>query len=156
MLWNRLSGVMPALVAGTVFIVLSPSSRAVEPSEPPAADTPAPLPANSPDQIKKAQIELARLDCFKGKGRIDGRLGDQTREAVKKYWASAKRPVAEVNITDEFIAELAEHGDNFCRPPRHFFVFGGRPGALPFFAPGVRPGPLPGPAVPPPSPAPQP
>jgi hypothetical protein len=109
---------------------------AIEPSQAPAASAP----ANSPEQIRKAQVELRRLDCLKG--RIDGRLGDQTREALRKFWASAKQPVVEVNITDELIANLAGRGDNFCRPPRRFFGFGGR--ALPpLFAPGARPGSIP-------------
>ena len=69
---------------------------------------------------------------------------------MKKFWASAKRPVVEVAITDELIAELAEHGDNFCRPPRRFFAIGGRGGTLPFFAPGGRPVAIPTP--PPPAP----
>jgi peptidoglycan hydrolase-like protein with peptidoglycan-binding domain len=93
--------------------------------------------ADSPEQIRKAQIELRRLDCLSG--RIDGKLGDQTRQAVRKFWGSAKQPVVEVNITDELIANLAEHGDNFCRPPRRFFGFGGR-GLPPLLAPGARPG----------------
>jgi peptidoglycan hydrolase-like protein with peptidoglycan-binding domain len=116
---------------------------ATEPGQSP--DVPVALPANSPEQIRKAQTELRRLDCLTG--RIDGRLGDQTRQAVKKFWASAKQPAVEVNITDELISNLAERGDNFCRPPRPFFGFGGRPGGnsarLPFFAPGARPGPVP-------------
>jgi peptidoglycan hydrolase-like protein with peptidoglycan-binding domain len=126
---------------------------ATEPGQSP--DTPAALPANSPEQIRKAQTELRRLDCLMG--RIDGRLGDQTRQAVKKFWASAKQPAVEVNITDELISNLAERGDNFCRPPRRFFGFGGRPGGnsarLPFFAPGARPGPVPATAAPPLPPA---
>jgi peptidoglycan hydrolase-like protein with peptidoglycan-binding domain len=107
------------------------------------------LPASTPEQIRRAQVELKRLDCLVG--RVDGKLGNQTLEAVKKFWASAKKPVAEVAITDELIAELAERGDNFCRPPRRFFGFGGRPGALPFLAPGMRPIPVPAPAAPPPA-----
>jgi hypothetical protein len=107
--------------------------RAVEPSLAPAASAP----ANSPEQIRKAQVELRRLDCLKG--RIDGKLGDQTREALRKFWASAKQPVVEVDVTDELIANLAGHGDNFCRPPRRFFGFGGR-SLPPLFAPGARPG----------------
>jgi peptidoglycan hydrolase-like protein with peptidoglycan-binding domain len=120
-----------------------------------ASDAPAASPANSPEQIKKAQTELRRLDCLKG--RIDGKLGDQTREAVKKFWASAKQPAVDVNITDELIAILAERGDGFCRPPRPFFGIGGRsggnPAMPPFFAPGARPSPAPNPAPPPPPPA---
>jgi peptidoglycan hydrolase-like protein with peptidoglycan-binding domain len=113
-----------------------------------AADPPPVSSANSPEQIRKAQIELRRLDCLKG--RIDGKLGEQTRQAVKSFWASAKQPAAEVNITDELIAQLAERGDNYCRPPRPFFGFGGgRIGITPFLAPGVRPIPVPVPAAPP-------
>ena len=128
---------------------------AAEPSQPPAADVPA-LPANSREQIRKAQIELRRLDCFQG--RADGKLGDQTRQAVKKFWASAKQPVVEVNITDQLIADLSERGDNFCRPPRRFFGFGGRPGVnsavLPFMPRGTQPAPGPTTSERPPSPAP--
>jgi len=113
-----------------------------------AADAPPVSPANSPAQIRKAQTELRRLDCLKG--RIDGKLGEQTRQAVKSFWASAKQPAAEVNITDELIAQLAERGDNYCRPPRPFFGFGGgKSGITPFLAPGVRPIPVPVPAAPP-------
>jgi peptidoglycan hydrolase-like protein with peptidoglycan-binding domain len=118
---------------------------ASEPSQSPVADAPAALPANSPEQIKRAQIELRRLECLKGP--IDGKLGDQTRQAVKKFWASAKQPAVEINITDQLIADLAERGDLFCRPPRPFFSMGGRPGGnpalSPFFAPGARPSPVP-------------
>ena len=121
----------------------------------PVADAPAVLPANTPEQIRKAQTELRRLDCLKG--RIDGKLGDHTRQAVKSFWTMAKQPVVEVNITDELISNLAERGDGFCRPVRPFFGFGGRPGGnspLPLLvAPGGRRGPLPGPGASPPSPA---
>jgi peptidoglycan hydrolase-like protein with peptidoglycan-binding domain len=122
---------------------------ASEPGPAPVADAPAARPANSPEQIRKAQIELRRLECLKG--RVDGKLGDQTREAVKKFWASAKQPAVEVNITDQLIADLAERGDLFCRPPRPFFGFGARPGG--FLPPGVRPIPVPPAAVRPAPPA---
>jgi peptidoglycan hydrolase-like protein with peptidoglycan-binding domain len=112
-----------------------------EPSRLPVAGAPVALPANSPEQIRKAQTELRRLECLKGP--IDGKLGDQTRQAVKKFWASAKQPAVEVNITDELISDLAARGDLFCRPPRPFFAIGARPGGgfAPPFAPGPRPGP---------------
>jgi len=126
------------------------SKGATEPIQAPVADASAALPANSPEQIRKAQTELRRLDCLKG--RIDGKLGNRTRQAVKKFWASAKQPDDDdVKITDELIANLAERGDNFCRPPRPFFGFGGR--ALPpLFAPGARPRPVPPTAAQPVSP----
>jgi hypothetical protein len=129
------------------------AQNAAEPNQQPVApgqDTAADAPANSPDQIKRAQIELKRLDCLKG--RVDGKLGEQTRQAVKKFWENAKEPVVEVRITDELIADLAEHGDNYCRPARPFFGFG-RGGVMPMLAPGMRPIPLPAGTPPPPAPA---
>ena len=124
------------------------------PAAPEARGERATPPANSPEQIKRAQAELERLDCLKG--RIDGYLGPRTRKAVKDYWAMAKQhPAAQVAITDALIAELAERGDNYCRPARPFFSFGGRGGGgnlvLPFTPGGARPGPLPGTAPKPPA-----
>ncbi len=123
-----------------------PDRAAGEPSQP-VANALSASRANSPGQIRKAQLELRRLDCFQGTA--DGKLGDQTRRAVKKFWASAKQPATEVNITDELIADLSGRGDNFCRPPRRFFGFGTRPGgnpaALPFIPRGTRSPPLPAP-----------
>jgi peptidoglycan hydrolase-like protein with peptidoglycan-binding domain len=149
--------ILPAdAIAGELAQNVPAAGRgATEPAGSPVAEAPAAvLRVNSPEQIRKAQTELRRLDCLNG--RIDGKLGDRTRQAVKKFWASAKQPVVEVNITDELISNLAERGDNFCRPPRRFFGFGGRPGGilgLPLpFAPGARPGSIPAPAAQPPSP----
>src|SRR5215510_12565643 len=96
--------------------------------------------ANSPEQIRKAQTELQRLDCLRGP--IDGKLGNQTRQAVKKFWKSAGQPEVQVSITDELIADLAERGAGYCRPARRFFAVG-RPGpggpAAPLFMRGARP-----------------
>ena len=151
---------LPACAVGTSRTVqfaqnASDAGRgAVEPSQPQVADTPAALRANAPGQIRKAQTELRRLECLKG--RIDGKLGDQTRQAVKRFRTSAGQPAVEVGITDELISDLAERGDGFCRPARQFFAVGGRPGgnsALPpLVARGVRP--APGPAAPAQPPAP--
>lgn len=136
--------------------VSQPPQSATEPNQPPVADVPSASRANSPEQIRKAQVELRRLDCFQG--RADGKLGNQTREAVKKFWASAKQPAAEVNITDGLIAQLYERGDNFCRPPRRFFGFGSRPGGnpamLPFIPRGLQPAPSPAAPESPSAPAP--
>jgi peptidoglycan hydrolase-like protein with peptidoglycan-binding domain len=127
--------------------VADPGRGAAEPSPSPGTDAPA-LPANSPEQIRKAQIELRRLECLRG--RVDGKLGEQTRQAVQKFWASAKQPAVEVNITDELISDLAARGDLFCRPVRPFFGFGGgRNATRPPFLPGARPIPAPAAATPP-------
>jgi peptidoglycan hydrolase-like protein with peptidoglycan-binding domain len=142
--------------AAAIAVSLCPPSGAVAGGRPivlaqNAPDAPTAAPANTPEQIRKAQIELRRLECLKG--RVDGKLGERTREAVRMYWASAKQPAVLVVITDELIAQLSERGDLYCRPPRKFFGFGGRPGGLPFLVPGARPGPVPAPATPPAPPA---
>jgi len=97
--------------------------------------------ANSPEQIRKAQVELQRLDCLGGP--IDGKLGNQTRLAVRKFWKTAGQPAVEVSITDELISDLADRGAGFCRPARRFFAVGAplRPGgpAVPPFMRGARP-----------------
>jgi len=95
--------------------------------------------ANSAEQIRKAQIELQRLDCLRGP--VDGKLGNQTRQAVRKFWKSAEQPIVEVSITDELIADLADRGAGFCRPARRFFSVGGpvRPGGPPPSVRGARP-----------------
>jgi peptidoglycan hydrolase-like protein with peptidoglycan-binding domain len=134
------AGAFPSRTVAFAQNAPAPDRAAGEPSGPVA-----PSISNSPGQIKKAQIELRRLDCFQG--RADGKLGSQTRQAVRKFWASAKQPAGDVNITDELIADLSGRGDNFCRPPRRFFGFGARPGgnpaALPFIPRGTQPPPLP-------------
>jgi peptidoglycan hydrolase-like protein with peptidoglycan-binding domain len=149
--------------ANPVILVAQTESGAgrgtTAPSQPPASDAPAALPANTPDQIKKAQIELRRLDCLRG--RVDGKFGDQTRQALKKFWTSAGQPGGELMITDDLITDLAERGAGFCRPARRFFAVGFRPkgnSAAPgFIARGNRPGtvtsPGPGQAARPSSPA---
>src|SRR5258708_8596763 len=57
-----------------------PARATAAPSQPPAADAPAAPPANSPAQIKKAQIQLRRLACLTGP--IPGQPGRPTRQAL--------------------------------------------------------------------------
>jgi len=101
--------------------------------------------ANSPEQIRKAQTELQRLDCLRGP--VDGKLGNQTRQAVVKFWKSAGQPILEVSITDELIADLTERSAGYCRPVRRFFAVG-RPGSggptAPLFMRGAPPLVVPG------------
>jgi hypothetical protein len=85
---------------------------------------------NSTEQIRKAQTELRRLDCHGG--RVDGVLGDQTRQA-------------------ELISDLADRGAGFCRLARRFFAVRAplRPGGSPPFMRGARPPVVPAVAQPP-------
>jgi caspase domain-containing protein len=74
-----------------------------------------PAKANLPEQIRHAQTELKRLGCFNGNP--DSRMNEATRNAVKAFWSHTHKPVVEINITDEFIADLEQHRDRICGPP---------------------------------------
>jgi hypothetical protein len=86
----------------------------------PVAPTPGPIPrlqpakANLPEQIRQAQTELKRLGCFNGNP--DSKMNDATRNAVKAFWSHTNKPVVEININDEFIADLEQHQDRICSP----------------------------------------
>jgi peptidoglycan hydrolase-like protein with peptidoglycan-binding domain len=153
---------MRGFVLASVVTAISLCALAADPmvalaQSAPEADQGSPASAaNSPELVKRAQLELKRLDCLSG--RLDGKLGNQTRAAIGKFWASAKEPDRGLDVTEELIAALKERGDNYCRPPRPFFAIGGRSGGnpvRPFFAPGARPPlpALPATAPPPASPA---
>jgi hypothetical protein len=85
---------------------------------PPSAALAAPLRAraNQTDQIRQAQIELKRLGCLRGNP--DGELNRKTQDAVKTFWRSAHKPVVDVVITDDLIADLQKQDDDICAPPR--------------------------------------
>jgi hypothetical protein len=70
--------------------------------------------ANSPDQIRKAQIELKRLGCFGGPE--NGALGKMTQEAVRTYWRRTGQRAGTIDITDAFVADLAQHDTGLCKP----------------------------------------
>ena len=86
---------------------------------PPASTTPssqaAPQPeapkANLPEQIHQAQTELKRLGCLEGK--LDGKM-DTTEKAIRAFWKRSNKRVVEINITDDFIADLQRQPDDFC------------------------------------------
>jgi peptidoglycan hydrolase-like protein with peptidoglycan-binding domain len=136
--------VLASVVAAILLCTLAADPMLALAQTAPEADQGSPASAaNSPELVKRAQLELKRLDCLNG--RLDGKLGNATRAAIKKFWASAKEPDRGLDVTEELIAALKERGDNYCRPPRPFFAIGGRSGGnlvAPFFAPGGRP-PLP-------------
>jgi peptidoglycan hydrolase-like protein with peptidoglycan-binding domain len=74
-----------------------------------------PTKANLPEQIRQAQIKLRQLGCYTAAP--DGKMNDATRNAVKAFWSHTRKPIVEINITDEFIADLEQHRDRICGPP---------------------------------------
>jgi Caspase domain len=68
--------------------------------------------ANTPDLIVPAQRELRRLGCFAGDA--DGKLGEATMSAVKRYLAQKGRSSKDVEVTDRFIADLRDETKRIC------------------------------------------
>jgi Caspase domain len=70
--------------------------------------------ANPHEQIRRAQTELKRLGCFDGK--LNGNMDTTTEKAIKAYGKHSNKPVVEININDDFIADLQRRQDDFCTP----------------------------------------
>jgi uncharacterized caspase-like protein len=94
-----------------------PQDVPATPVQPPGPEVPA-IKANLPEQIRQAQIELKRLGCLTGTPDGAMALNSKTKDAVKDFWGKAHKPIVEVSITDELIADLKQHQTDFCVPPR--------------------------------------
>jgi len=106
----------PAITATLAALPANVPAKAT-PDQPAAPDIPV-VKANQPEQIKQAQIELRRLGCFTGSPDGALMLNDKTRTAVKDFLGKAHKPLVEISITDEFIADLKQHSTDFCIPPK--------------------------------------
>jgi len=71
-----------------------------------------PLSANSPELVLSAQRELQRLGCFDGEE--DGRRGDATTAAIRRYLSEKGRPSKDIKLTDTLIAELKDQSTRVC------------------------------------------
>jgi len=65
-----------------------------------------------PELIRSAQRELRRLGCFAGEE--DGKLGEATTSAAKRYLAQKGRSSQDVKVTDSFIADLRGETRRIC------------------------------------------
>ena len=102
----------------TAAIAALPLDAPVPHVPPPVATPPAYPPvekANLPEQIRQAQIELRRLGCFEGK--LDSKMNGATEKAVKAFLKHTHKPIVEINITDDFIANLQGVPNEICPPP---------------------------------------
>ncbi len=71
-----------------------------------------PPPANTPALIVSAQKELARLGCYSGPR--DGKLGADTKVAIKKYQVQKNQQVNHVEVTEDFVGELSKQKLRVC------------------------------------------
>ncbi len=67
---------------------------------------------NSPELVRSAQTELARLGCFAGK--IDGALNAPTTAALGRYLSIEGQPSENVSVTTKLVEELAKHSTRVC------------------------------------------
>jgi len=68
--------------------------------------------ANLPEHIHRAKTELKRLGCIDGM--LDGRM-DTTVKAIKVFLKHSHKPVGEINITDDFVADLQRQPNDVAR-----------------------------------------
>ena len=69
--------------------------------------------ANSHDQVRSAQQELARLGCYSGT--VDGAVGALTTAAIQSYEnARGAKTAGNVEINDDLIAELKKQSSRVC------------------------------------------
>ena len=66
---------------------------------------------NSPELVRAAQVQLARMGCAPGKP--DGTLNAGTKSAFGRYM-TAKGQSGDVNVTEALVAELTKQTDHVC------------------------------------------
>jgi hypothetical protein len=76
-----------------------------------AAKRAATLP-NSPELVRSAQTQLARLGCLTGK--IDGTLNAPTQSALGRYMSIKGQPSEKASVTEGLVAELTKHTNRVC------------------------------------------
>jgi uncharacterized caspase-like protein len=76
-----------------------------------AAKRAAALP-NSPELIRSAQTQLARLGCFSDK--VDGVMSDKTQTALGHYLSIKAEPSGDGTVTEGLVSELTSQTDRVC------------------------------------------
>jgi hypothetical protein len=81
--------------------------------KPPAGAVESTKPAsNTPELVRSAQKELARIGCFTGD--LDGMLGVATGAAIKRYRHERGQAAAEIEVTDRLVSELMDESSRVC------------------------------------------
>jgi len=68
--------------------------------------------ANTPDLIKSAQTQLARINCYSGTA--TGQMNDATRSSLVRYLGVKKRPTSDTKVTEELVSELGKQAALTC------------------------------------------
>ncbi|MGP9813589.1 caspase family protein [Rhodopseudomonas sp. NSM] len=67
---------------------------------------------NSPQLVRSAQTELARIGCLGDKP--DGVLGDQTRTALGRYLSIKSQPSGDISVTEALVSDLGKQSGRVC------------------------------------------
>jgi hypothetical protein len=67
---------------------------------------------NTPNLIKSAQTELARINCYAGAA--TGAMDDATRSSLVRYLSVKKRATNDAKVTEGLVAELAKQAALTC------------------------------------------
>jgi peptidoglycan hydrolase-like protein with peptidoglycan-binding domain len=95
-----------------VVAALGKEATAPDRKTPATAVEPAKPAANTPDLVRSAQKELARIGCFTGT--VDGNFNSTTQAAIKQYQTQRGRQASAAEVTDDFIAELRDRRTRVC------------------------------------------
>jgi hypothetical protein len=68
--------------------------------------------ANTPDLIKSAQTQLARINCYSGTA--TGQMNDATRASLVRYLSVKKRPTSDTKVTEGLVSELSKQAALTC------------------------------------------
>lgn len=68
--------------------------------------------ADTPELIKSAQTELARINCYSGTA--TGLMNDATRSSLVRYLSVKKRPTRDVKVTEGLVSELSKQAALTC------------------------------------------
>jgi peptidoglycan hydrolase-like protein with peptidoglycan-binding domain len=105
------------LYAGFARAQLAKLNATAPPGQPgpdvaPQAAPPRPPATNTPELILSAQRELRRLGCFTGEE--DGKQGEATTNAVKRYLAQRGRSNSDIKVTESLVADLIDETRRVC------------------------------------------
>ena len=68
--------------------------------------------ANSPDLIKSAQVQLARINCYSGPA--NGEMNDATRASLVRYLTVKQRPASDAKVTEDLVSDLSKQAALTC------------------------------------------
>lgn len=67
---------------------------------------------NTPDLIRSAQTQLARINCYAGP--VNGEMTDSTRSSLVRYLEVKKRRAKDVKVTEDLVSELGKQAALTC------------------------------------------